>query len=94
MRGPVTALSDALPEGDTRPLMLIGEKAYEPLVAETCPRRMNMPTGMVPQWPRVVTAVIVQVPSNRAEAALAGAVKAMTAKTEESARTRRRCPII
>ena len=62
------------------------------LVAEMRPLLMTIPTGMVPQWPRVVNAVMVQAPSKRA--ALAGVAKATKANASKSARGRRRWSII
>ena len=53
---------------------------------------MPMPIGMVPQWPRVVTAVMLQVPSNLA--ALAGGAKQTSAEAADNAKAHKRLPIM
>ena len=51
-----------------------------------------MPIGMVPQWPRVVTAIMLQLPSNLA--ALAGGAEKMNAEAADSAKAHMRLPIM
>ena len=51
-----------------------------------------MPIGMVPQWPRVVTAVMLQLPSNLA--ALAGGAEPTIAEAADSAKAHIRLPIM
>jgi hypothetical protein len=53
---------------------------------------MPMPMGMVPQWPRVVTAVMLQVPSYLA--ALAGGAEQTIAEAAVRAKAHIRLPIM
>jgi hypothetical protein len=53
---------------------------------------MPRPILIFPQWPLVVTAIILQLPSNTA--AIAGGAKQMIAKAVNSAKPRMRLPIM
>src|SRR3954468_20215216 len=56
------------------------------------PPAIPMPIGMVPQWPRVVTAVMLQLPSNLAE--LAGGAEPTIAEAADSTKAHIRLPIM